>query len=228
MKIVTNQSAIKRYSNIGMWASFLSPILFLLSGSTYLSSPANLGISLLLLLFGFIFFQTGIAFKKWGRGAEEAFSQALKKLGNDYTLYNFHTPVSHLLVGPAGIWILIPKFSNGEITYNMDKKKWKLSRKSLLKKLISILLEGIGRPHLEIIGEADALDRHLQKSWIAESSPHVDAALVFINQHAVINADNAPVPTIHLRKLREFIRSQEKINRPSHSQIKAFKVLFDS
>lgn len=228
MKIITNESAIKRYSSIGMWASFLSPVLFLLSGSTYLSSPANIGVSLLLLLFGFIFFQTGIAFKKWGRGAEEAFSQTLKKLGGDYTLYNFHTPVSHLLVGPAGIWILIPKFANGTITYHQKKKKWKLTHKSPLKKLISVLLEGIGRPHLEIIGEADALDRHLQKTWIAESSPHVDAALVFMNPDAVVNAENASVPTIHLSKLRGFIRAQEKVNSPPHSQIKAFKALFDA
>jgi len=226
MKIVSNESVIKRNSRIGLMASFISPILFVLSGSTLLNSQKNTSIALVLLILGFIFFQTGIAFRKWGRGAEETLGAALKKLGKEYTLYNFHTPVSHLLVGPAGYWILIPKYTKGMITYNEEKKKWNVTRTSLINKIFSFMMEGIGKPELEIIGEADALDRFLQKNWEHDTAPHINAALVFADEGALVNADNAPIPTLHLKKLREYIRLQEKGNAPPHAELKVFQSLF--
>ena len=48
---------------------------------------------------------------------DELIDQALKGLDKKYTLYHYSIPVSHLLVGPAGVWILLPYYQRGTITY---------------------------------------------------------------------------------------------------------------
>ncbi|MEK6222931.1 MAG: hypothetical protein N2D54_11855, partial [Chloroflexota bacterium] len=102
MRIITNETIIKKNSRIGFWASLISPVLFAASASVYFSARANISASIGLVILGFLFFQGGIALRKWSQGADESLNRVLKKLSNDYTLYHFQTPVSHLLVGPAG------------------------------------------------------------------------------------------------------------------------------
>jgi hypothetical protein len=46
-----------------------------------------------------------------------------------------------------------------------------------------------------------------------ENLPEVQAALIFTSERSELQADNAPYPTLSLKKLKEFIRKTAK-NKP--------------
>src|SRR5690348_5371239 len=117
MNILSNEKAIQRNGKIGNYASLAAFGLMLVGVyfSFRLSDPqfARENESYVWwmsasLLAGFILFQIGTYFmNRFGRRPrpDEAINASLKGLTKDYTLYHYLTPVSHLLVGPAGIWV---------------------------------------------------------------------------------------------------------------------------
>lgn len=225
MKIITNEKIIERKSKIGFWSSLISPAIIALSMWIFFTQLRKFGLSLIIFFVGLILYQIGKFFRKWGRGSDLVFNKALEKLGKDYTLYHFSSPVSHLLVGSAGIWILVPRHTRGSITYNEKRNRWKLNHPTFTGKVFSPFKEGLERPKLEILAEADALDRYLQKHWENRASPAIQAAVVFLEEKAEVNSDNSPIPTLHIRGLRDFIRKREKEERAPYSLIKEFNTL---
>ncbi|MFC1936611.1 NERD domain-containing protein, partial [Chloroflexota bacterium] len=210
MKIITNQKIINRRSNVGFWSSMISPVVMVFGASLLFSNPEQVWQSLLILSVGYILYQIGLSFRRYGRGTNQELNKTLKKLGKDYSLYHFSTPVSHLLIGPAGVWLILPKYCKGTVTYNERRRRWRLTRPSLLTRIFFFLTEGIGNPARELLGEADALDRFLIKNWERKEKIHVQAVVVCMLQACTVDAENTPVPTLHLSKLRGFIRHQEQ------------------
>ncbi|MCL4560107.1 MAG: NERD domain-containing protein [Chloroflexi bacterium] len=210
MKIVTNEKLIQRNRRIGQVATVAS--LLVLAGGLYLSfkpSAESVSISFAALLVGFLLSQVGIFFgNRWGRQPrpDQLLSASLKGLEEKYTLYNYTTPVSHLLLGPAGIWILLPYHQSGKITY--DKGRWRQKGGNLYLKFFA--QEGIGRPDLEVKSGVEDLKRYLEKSFPEVEFPPIQAALVFTNEKTDIEVENAPVPAISAKKVKEFIRKRSK------------------
>ena len=111
MKIIKNEKLIKRNSKIGQWTS--TSALAVLAVGMYISfvKPDLFIWAVAALLLGFILTQIGLYFgNQWGRSPrpDERLDAGLKGLTKDFILYHWATPVSHLLIGPAGIWILLP------------------------------------------------------------------------------------------------------------------------
>ena len=80
------------------------------------------------LLLGFTLTQVGMYFgNRWGRSPrpDEKLDSGLKGLHKDFSIYHWATPVAHLLVGPAGVWVLIPYHQRGQVSYR--KNRWKMS-----------------------------------------------------------------------------------------------------
>jgi hypothetical protein len=120
MNIITNLKLIRRYTILAQ-AGMLGG-LAVLAGGMFLSfkNPARADISLIALFLGFLLSQVGIYHSNhYARRPrpDELLNQALKGLDGRYTLYHYSSPVSHLLVGPSGIWILMPRFQRGEISF---------------------------------------------------------------------------------------------------------------
>ena len=205
MKIYRNATLITRNGRIGFISTLLGPVV-LAVGASLVITGGGLGLSLLVLLLGFIIYQVGQAFQRFGRGADKDFDVALKKLPDTYALYHFTSPVSHLLLGPAGVWILIPRYGKGKVTYDTDRSRWKLKPKNLMARLFG---GGLARPEMEIISEADALDRYLQKHWTGSDHPHVNAALVMMDNDIEIEAEGSAVPTLHLTKVYGYMKQEE-------------------
>lgn len=226
MKIIADNKLINRNARVSFWAAMLSPILIATSAWIFFNRPEDISWSLGLFIFGFILYQAGLIMKRWGRGIDQELNKTLKRLDDSYSLYHFTTPASHLLVGPAGIWILIPRFARGLITFNEKRKRWKLKRNTFFTKIFSVFLEGLGRPDVELIGEADALDRYLNKHWKHKDNPHIDAVLVFMDERTDIQVEGAPISTLKIGKLREFIRNKEQEKKISPKIIKKFNTFF--
>jgi len=72
--------------------------------------------------------------------------------------------------------------------------------------------EGLGRPGPEAQAQVRAMEKHLDERLAGNPRPSVQAALVFTNERAEIDAKGAPLPAIHLRKLKDFMRQQTKAN----------------
>lgn len=222
MDVITNDRLIKRNARIGQISSLVG--LLILGTGMYISftQPELFAISLGALLVGFGLSQVGIYFgNRWGRRPrpDELLNQSLKGLDGRYKLYHYHSPASHLLVGPAGVWVLLPRHQRGKISY--EKGRWRQKGGNLYLKIFA--QEGIGRPDLEIASEVDSANQYLAKFFSGDEKPEVQAALVFTNDRAEVQADNAPVPTLHIKKLKDFIRKNAKSKPVSLDKVKVIQ-----
>jgi hypothetical protein len=212
MKIIKNEKAIARNAKIGGIVTILS--LATLGGGMYITftKPELLYISIVALLAGFILSQIGIYYtNRWGRKPrpDELIDQALKGLDDHYALYHYQTPAAHVLVGPAGIWTFIPKHQRGTITYS--KNRWRQKGGGLMQGYLRMFAqEGIGRPDLEVESDLERLGRYIQKKLPGVALPPIQSALVFFHPEVDLQADDAPVPALFGKKLKDFIRKAAK------------------
>ena len=223
MKIISNDKLIKRNATIGQVTSLSS--LVILGVGMYISfqKPEYFNISISALLVGFILSQVGIYFgNRWGRSPrpDELLDQGLKGLPNSYTIYHYSSPVPNLLVGPAGIWLLLPFHQKGTIIH--DGKKWKTKKGGFTQSYMSLFgQENISRPDLDAGAFAEKLKKALIKEMPEETIPPILAALIFTSNAAEVQANDAPVPTMHLKKLKPFIRKMAKEAPLTAQEIKA-------
>ena len=184
MNIVIDEKLIKRNAKIGQILTIVSLVTLGAGMFITFQRPDFLIASISALLVGFLLSQIGIYFtNRWGRSPrpDEQISQALKGLDKRYVLYHYQTPASHVLVGPAGVWVLIPKHQRGTITYS--KNRWRQSGGGFIQSYLKIFAqEGIGRPDLEIQTDIESLTKYLRKNIPGDTEiPDIQAALIFSN-----------------------------------------------
>ncbi|MFZ0534759.1 MAG: hypothetical protein WAM09_16425 [Anaerolineales bacterium] len=212
MKDYRNDKLIKRNSRLGQVAT-ISGLLVLIGGMfVSFRYPTIAGLAWVALLVGFALSQIGLYFgNRWGRHPrpDELIDQGLKGLNEQYTLYHYLTPAAHLLVGPAGIWVLVPYHQVGKIIY--EKGRWKQKGGGFMQRYLrAFAQEGIGRPDLEVPAEVDAVAKHLEK-WLPDKNiPKPQSALVFTSDKVELAVEDAPIPTLPLKKLKETIRKSAK------------------
>jgi len=212
MKIIKNEQLIKRNAKIGQWTSLAA--LAVLGGGMYLSftRPQLFTYSLIALLLGFILTQVGMYMgNKFGRSPrpDEKLDAGLKGLQNEFVMYHYTTPASHLLVGPAGVWVVMPYHQRGQVEFK--KNRWHMRGGGFLQSYMRIFgQESLGRPDLEIENEIQALKKHLLKHMDESELPEIHALMVFTNEDVVVEAEGSPIPAIKLKQLKDFVRQKAK------------------
>ena len=211
MKIITNEKKKKINRRIALGTT-LAGMAVLIGGLVLsLKYPNQISYSFGALILGFLLAQVGMYFtNRWGRNpsTDILLNQALKGLDQQYTLCHYFTPVYHLLVGPAGVWILAPVHVGGSILF--QKGRWVHKGASILRFFGQ---EGLGRPDLELPYEVEKIQNFLKPISGDEKPFPVSAALVFTNPKVKINInpdENTPALTIELEKLKEQIRKEAK------------------
>lgn len=219
MIIVRNEKLIKRNAQIGKYSGIIS--IAILGGGMYLSFryQDQIMYSLVALIVGFTLSQVGIFYSnRFGRSPrpDQELDNALKGLDDQYALYHYESPVTHLLVGPAGIWILFPYVQKGKIIFDEKKGRWKKIGGNFYLKFFA--QDSIGNPAQEINSGIKRLHKGLGIIPDFEF-PVIKSALVFTNELAEVDADNAPYPTLHARQLKKVIRQEAKgdTTLPMHS-----------
>ncbi|MCS6906713.1 MAG: hypothetical protein RML93_02370 [Anaerolineales bacterium] len=211
MKIITNERKKKRNRRIAIISTLIGMAILISGLVISLRFPDQVTYSLLALLLGFLFAQIGIFFtNRWGRNpsTDVLINQALKGLDQKYTLCHYYTPTYHLLSGPAGIWILYPYHLTGTITYKNGR--WRHKGSTFLRFFGK---ETLGRPDLELPYEIEKIQKFLKPLFAEETPPPVRAALVFTNPKITLEidpAENPPAPSLHLDKLKDFLRKEAK------------------
>ncbi len=228
MNIVRNEKLIRRYGRLGMALSLTA--LGAMGYGFYLSlqGPENLNTSLALLVVGFILTQISLYIgNRWGRSPrpDEILDKSLKGLGKKYTLYHYSTPVAHLLVGPAGLWVLLPYYQHGRIRYDAQRGRWKQKSAGLGHAYMRLFgQENLGRPEVDAEGELRRLRTALEKTGLDLDALPLHAALVFTSPRIELeDADQSPIPAMRSEKLKKFILRQAKEIRLSEKQIAAVR-----
>ena len=225
MKIIKNEKLIKRNGMIGNWTSLAA--LVVLGGGMYISFKRTdlFAYSLIALLIGFTLTQFGMYLgNKFGRSPrpDEKLDAGLKGLQNDFVMYHYTTPASHLLVGPAGVWVVMPYHQRGQVTFK--KNRWRISGGGFLQSYMRIFgQEGLGRPDIEIDGEIRSLKKYLSKKMDEAEIPEINALVVFTNDNVEIDGEDSPVPALKLKQVKEFIRQKAKEKKLSPDALNQLK-----
>lgn len=215
MKIIKNEKLIKRNGTIGNWTSLAAVVI--LGGAMYatLKYPASTRLLIysgIAFVVGLILTQIGMYMGiRFGRTPrpDEKLDAGLKGLQNDFVMYHYTTPVSHLLVGPAGVWVVMPYHQRGQVTYK--KNRWRLSGGGFIQSYMRIFgQEGLGRPDIEIDNEIRSLKKHLSRKMNEAETPQIDALMVFTDDNVEIEGEESPVPAMKLKQVKEFMRQKAK------------------
>lgn len=229
MKIIKNEKLIKRNGTIGNWTSLGA--LGVLGLGMYISfTQQELAVySLIALLFGFILTQIGMYMgNKFGRSPrpDEKLDAGLKGLPNEFTIYHYMTPASHLLVGPAGVWVIKPYHQRGQVTFR--KNRWRISGGGFLQSYMRLFgQESLGRPDIEIESEIHSLKKHLSKKMDESEIPEINALIVFTSDNVELDAETAPIITMKLKQLKEFMRQKAKEKKLSTGALNQLKAAFE-
>ncbi|MBI5825065.1 MAG: hypothetical protein HZB18_13635 [Chloroflexi bacterium] len=212
MKIIKNEKLIKRNGIIGQWLSLGA--LGVLGLGMYISfaKPDLFTYSLICLLIGFIMTQVGMYMgSRWGRSPrpDEKFDSGLKGLHSEFSLYHYSSPVSHLLVGPSGVWALLPYHQRGKVYF--EKNRWKVSGGGFLQAYMRIFgQEGIGRPDIDAENDVYQLRKFFKKNLGESPIPEIRSILVFTHDELELDAGDSPIPAMKLKQVKEFMRQGSK------------------
>jgi len=212
MKTITNERLIRRNSRIGQIASIAG--LIVLVGGMYISFRYQNMVSMawVALLIGFALSQLGLYYgNRWGRRPrpDEHLNLALKSLDDRHSIYHYRTPIPHLLVAPSGLWVLLPFHQTGKITY--EKGRWRQKGGNVFQRYLRLFAqEGIGRPDLDAPNTARVIQRYLKKHLPDLDIPDPRPVLVFTSDKVELETEDAPIPTVSLKKLKDVIRKSAK------------------
>lgn len=227
MKIIKNEKLIQRNGKIGNWISLGA--LVVLGGGMYISftHPEWFTYSLICLIVGFMMTQIGMYMgNRWGRSPrrDEKIDSALKGMHSDFSIYHYTTPASHVLVGPAGVWVILPYQQAGKVYF--EKNRWKVKGGGFAQSYMRIFgQEGIGRPDLEAAGEVAAMKKFFAKNMAENDIPEVRPVMVFTHDQVEVEAGESPIPAMKLKQLKVFMREEAKNRKLTSGQIQTITSL---
>lgn len=222
MKIIKNEKLIVRNGKIGQWVSLGA--LVVLGFGMYISfaMPDLFTYSIVCLVAGFIMTQVGMYMgNRWGRSPrpDEKFDAGLKGLHSEFNMYHYSSPVSHLLIGPSGVFALLPYHQKGKIAF--VKNRWKMSGGGFLQGYMRIFgQESIGRPEIDAENEVRTLKKFFAKRLEESDIPEIKPVLVFTSDEVELDTGESPSPAMTLKQLKEFMRQGGKNRALSNIQIK--------
>lgn len=225
MKIIKNEKLIKRNGMIGQWTSLGA--LVVLGGGMYLSFKRTdlFAYSIAALLVGFTLTQIGMYMgNRYGRSPrpDEKLDAGLKGLQNEFVMYHYTTPASHLLIGPAGVWVLLPYHQRGQVVFK--KNRWKMSGGGFLQAYMRIFgQESIGRPDVEVDNEIKAVKKYLSNHMEETNIPEINAMMVFTSDGVEIDPGEAEIPAMTVKQIKNFFKQKAKEKVLSAMQLAAIK-----
>ncbi len=229
MKIIKNEKLISRNSKIGQWTSIAALVVLAAGMFISFTKPELFTYSVICLLFGFIMTQVGMYMgNRWGRSPrpDEKIDAGLKGLHSDFNMYHYSSPVSHLLVGPTGAWVLLPYHQKGKVEFK--KNRWKMSGGGFMQTYMRIFgQESIGRPELDAENDVITLKKFFAKKLDETSIPEIKPILLFTSDEVELDAGDSPIPAMKLKQLKEFMRQGAKSRALTSDQIAKITSLFD-
>jgi hypothetical protein len=214
MRLVTDQKRVKRNITVGKYA--FTAGMALLVGALVINflalnrpdDPQMVIYAFAAFLIGFTLTNVGTYFNnRWGRRPDKGLAEALRGLDDRYTLYNYRFGASHVLAGPNGLHVLIPKYQFGLIQYANGKWTHPGRPRGLFFGMAS--RDPLGNPGAEAAAELNQLTTFLQKR-VPELKVAPQALIVFLNPRAEVSAKESPIPALHVKQLKDYLRRLPK------------------
>lgn len=148
---------------------------------------------------------------RWGRSPrpDEKLDAGLKGLHSEFNMYHYSSPVSHLLVGPSGVWVIMPFHQRGSITF--EKNRWKMKGGGFLQAYMRVFgQENLGRPEYDAQNQVITLEKFFAKYQDRSKIPEIKPILVFTTEDVELDPGESPIAAIKLKQLKEFMRQGGK------------------
>jgi hypothetical protein len=218
MQRYVNERVIKRNSTLGTILTFGGIALLIGAVVLALAGSEMFNITLMVSFAGLVISQIGNTQRsRWGKHPrmDEILDEALKGLDERYSLFHYLLGASHALITPSGVYALSTTAVEGEISYQ-GGKWWRVrpTRRGGAPRR-----QALAEPGAQTGGEAQRLQRELQRRLGHEGLPEVDALLVFVHPKADLNAEGAPFPCVHAKKLKHHLRSLPKAKTLSSNDV---------
>jgi len=230
MRIIKNEKLIVRNGKIGNWTSIAALAVLGLGMYISFSKPELFTYSIICLVVGFIMTQVGMYMgSRWGRSPrpDEKFDTGLKGLHSEFNMYHYSSPVSHLLIGPSGVWALLPYHQRGKVSF--EKNRWRIKGGGFLQGYMRIFgQENLGRPELDAENEVRTLQKFFAKKLDESDIPEIKPILVFTTDEVELDAGDSPIAALKLKQLKEFMRQGGKNRALSAEQIKTLTDVLES
>jgi hypothetical protein len=210
MRTYRNEQFIKRRASIGRYVSLFG-LAVLLGGLivSFALPPEFIWLSFLSLIVGFLASQIGIYYgNRYARRdrPDEVLARALKGFDDRYSLYQYTSPASNVLVTPTACYVFAVKMQSGPISYQNGKWHHGIGWKRLFR---AFTQEGLGNPITDAQIEAQALKRYLDKHLPGVEVP-IQPVVAFGSPTAEVDAAESPVPAMPMKKLKDWLRRPGK------------------
>ena len=210
MQIYRNNQYIQRRAKFGRYANLGGMGILLIGLIINLSSRTEgLWLSMLALIVGFALYQVGMHYTlRFGRPdrPDQVLVKALKGFDNRYYLFQFTSPAGNVLVTPNACLAFTVRMQGKSIQYRHGKWQHSMGWRGIFFWLAG---DSLGNPSKEVEGEADTLRRYLAKKLPGVEVP-IQPVIVFGNTTAEVEAGDSPIPALHFKKLKEWLRGPGK------------------
>jgi hypothetical protein len=227
MRAITNEARIARGARLGKIATFAG--LGFLVGGLIISLAAQgsplLWLSLVCLALGLLVSSVGtFNMNRWVREprADQALAQSLKGFDDRYQLYSYFLPAPHVLLSPAGLYVLTAMGQDGVIRCERDKFRRDFSVGRVFRFMAD---EGLGKPFVEGDEQVGALKQYLEQNEI-NHDVQIQNVLVFHNPRAELVVSDPSRPVVIPKALKRAIRKRAD-GKLSTSQYAQIEELFD-
>ncbi len=225
MKIYFDEKMIKRNKRIGTILKWLSLVimaigLWIVFQPSVAENPTLTTLVFTIVIIGFFMSSIGNYLNsRFGQSPrpDELIDKSLKGLDDRYAMFHYTSPVSHLLIGPAGVWSITPSFIDGTLEYNEKRNTWRRKGGSFINKFIS--QETLGNPQRELQANQKDLDRFLKKNKIDIEMP-LNGAVLLLHKNA--NLEEQPESDILIIKADKFKDKLRKIAKENPSPVEDF------
>jgi hypothetical protein len=216
MKILTDEKMIKRNKRAAMivWGFSLAVLAVgLFIGFQSGTSQFGTIIMLVSLLIGAtLYFINRNFMDTWMRepGFEVVVGRSLKGLGDRYSLYNYIAGSTHLLVGPNGLWLIMPYDLKGVLNYDAAKSKWDYdSNKNFVSQIFSN--EVFANPKSEAAKTLKTWNNFVDKHIKIEGLPEPQPVIVFASNNMKLGTPDTPIPAVSGEKIKDLVRKQSSL-----------------
>ena len=220
MKVITNETTIAKRKKI---AGIVTPIAMVsllgglitnfMGGVGEGANPVYIPVTLALLAIGFIAATVSAHLvNHWVKEPrpDQVLEGALKGFDNRHFLFNYTTPVPHVLLTNHKVYSITPKIINGEISVN--QRKWK--RKFKFSRLIRFFgEEGLGNPTVEAEQHHQKLTKLIAANLPDHGDIPIEPLIVFTDAEAQLTIQDSVVPVIPGARLKKFLRQNIRDSR---------------
>lgn len=209
MQRYANDQTIKRKAYIGRALTIVGMAIMILSVVALFAQQERYDLFFVfysIALAGILLFQVGsILHRRWGKSPriDEIVDMGLKGLDSRYSIFHYELGTNHALITPSGVYALIPVALDGEISYEDGKWYQKRIRRGKPRTKEIKYLES------EAEHAARSLNRVLERKS-QEDHPTAEPLLLFMRNDAELQADSSPIPAVHIKKIKNYLRKQDK------------------